>query len=183
MSLFNSLTNSIATLFNVGRRLEPPPAVSVVQPFDATRYLGQWYEIARLDHRFERGLDHVTATYRLRDDGGLTVINRGYDPRRKHWKESRGKAFFTGSAQRAALKVSFFGPFYSGYNIIALTDDYRYALICGPNYDYLWLLSRTTQPDPAVIQRLTAQAREAGFAVNKLIWVKQRDHADAARSV
>ncbi|BDZ87014.1 hypothetical protein VEE68_14610 [Escherichia coli] len=93
----------------------PPRGVTVVNNFDAKRYLGTWYEIARFDHRFERGLEKVTATYSLRDDGGLNVINKGYNPDRGMWQQSEGKAYFTGAPTRAALKVSFFGPFYGGY--------------------------------------------------------------------
>lgn len=95
----------------------PPRGVTVVNNFDAKRYLGTWYEIARFDHRFERGLEKVTATYSLRDDGGLNVINKGYNPDREMWQQSEGKAYFTGAPTRAALKVSFFGPFYGGLGL------------------------------------------------------------------
>lgn len=173
MSLWKSFIASVGALLSVACSTTPPENVTVVENFEADRYLGQWYEIARLDHRFERGLDHVTATYSKRDDGGLKVINRGYSARKQRWKESIGKAYFTGSPQRAALKVSFFGPFYGGYNVIALDKDYRYALVCGPNHKYLWILSRTPQLDTSVKQQLTDQARQAGFPVDKLIWVNQ----------
>ena len=151
----------------------PPDGVTVVKNFDTQRYLGKWYEIARFDHRFERGLEKVTATYSLRDDGGLTVINRGYNPSRGKWQQSIGKAYFTGSPDTAALKVSFFGPFYGGYNIIALDDEYRYALICGPDRDYLWILSRTPTIPAQVKQQMLAEATRQGFAVEKLLWIDQ----------
>ncbi|WP_312241215.1 outer membrane lipoprotein Blc [Pantoea sp.] len=173
MSIWKTLAASLGTLLSVSCSITPPKNVDVVEGFEADRYLGQWYEIARLDHRFERGLDHVTATYSKRDDGGLKVVNRGYQPEKDRWKESTGKAYFTGAPQRAALKVSFFGPFYAGYNVIALDPDYRYALVCGPNRHYLWILSRTPQLDEGVKQKLTVQARQAGFPVESLIWVKQ----------
>lgn len=173
MTLWKTLTASLGTMLSVACSTTPPKNVTVVEGFEADRYLGQWYEIARLNHRFERGLDHVTATYSKRDDGGLKVVNRGYQPDKDRWKESEGKAYFTGSPQRAALKVSFFGPFYGGYNVIALDPDYRYALVCGPNRHYLWILSRTPRLDEEVKSKLTAQARQAGFPVEKLIWVKQ----------
>lgn len=151
----------------------PPSGVTVVENFNSTRYLGTWYEIARLDHRFERGLDNVTATYSLREDGGINVINKGYNRERGMWQSTDGKAYFTGDKSRAALKVSFFGPFYGGYNVIALDKDYQHALVCGPNRDYLWILSRTrTIPDEVKQQMLSAAARQ-GFAVEKLIWVAQ----------
>lgn len=173
MRLWKTLAASLGAMLSVSCSTAPPKNVTVVEGFEADRYLGRWYEIARLDHRFERGLDHVTATYSKRDDGGLKVVNRGYQPDKDRWKESTGKAYFTGSPQRAALKVSFFGPFYGGYNVIALDPDYRYALVCGPNRHYLWILSRTPQLEESVKQALTAQARQAGFPVESLIWVKQ----------
>lgn len=151
----------------------PPKGVKPVTGFDAQRYLGKWYEIARLDHRFERGKDHVTATYKKRSDGGLVVINRGYDPVKKSWSESEGKAYFTGRSDVAALKVSFFGPFYGGYNVIALDDDYQYALVSGPNRGYLWILSRQPQIPEQVKRDYVKLARELGFATDKLIWVDQ----------
>jgi len=151
----------------------PPKGVTVVQNFDTQRYLGKWYEIARFDHRFERGLERVTATYSLRDDGGLTVINRGYNPDRGKWQESVGKAYFTGDPRTASLKVSFFGPFYGGYNIISLDKEYRHALVCGPDRDYLWILSRTPTISAEVKEKMLADATRQGFEVNKLIWVDQ----------
>ncbi|WP_437890759.1 lipocalin family protein [Phytobacter sp. V91] len=151
----------------------PPSGVTVVEDFNAQRYLGRWYEIARFDHRFERGLENVTATYSAMDDGGIQVINRGYNPERGMWQQSTGKAYFTGDSNRAALKVSFFGPFYGGYNILALDKDYQYALVCGPDRDYLWLLSRTpTMPEAVKKQMLDIAARQ-GFAVEKLLWINQ----------
>lgn len=152
----------------------PPLNVIVVNHFDVKRYLGQWYEIARFDHSFERGLEQVTATYSLRDDGGLQVINRGFKPDRQMWQQSIGKAYFTGSPNRAALKVSFFGPFYGGYNVIAVDKDYRHALVCGPNRDYLWILSRTPTISAEVKQHMLKEATRQGFPVEKLRWIKQK---------
>jgi apolipoprotein D and lipocalin family protein len=166
-------TGAAAFLVTACSSPTPPAGVTVVDNFDAQRYLGRWYEIARLDHRFERGLEKVTATYSTMDDGGIQVINKGYNPERGMWQQSVGQAYFTGDTSKAALKVSFFGPFYGGYNIIALDKDYRYALVCGPDRDYLWILSRTpTIPDAVKKQMVDIAARE-GFAVEKLIWVNQ----------
>ncbi|SLM64763.1 MULTISPECIES: outer membrane lipoprotein Blc [Dickeya] len=151
----------------------PPAGVSVVENFSLPRYLGTWYEIARFDNRFERGLERVSATYSLRAGGGITVVNRGFDPASLRWRESTGKGDFTGSPTQGALKVSFFGPFYGGYNIIALDNDYQYALVCGPNRDYLWILSRTPTLPPLVRQALIAAAQRNGFDTDKLIWVNQ----------
>jgi apolipoprotein D and lipocalin family protein len=126
----------------------PPKGVQPINNFDASRYLGKWYEVARLENRFERGLERVTATYGQRSDGGI-MVNRGYDPRKQKWSESEGKAYFTAAPTTAALKVSFFGPFYGGYNVIALDSQYQYALVSGPDRGYLWILSRTpTIPEP-----------------------------------
>ncbi|RRZ89010.1 lipocalin family protein [Erwinia sp. 198] len=173
MSLWKMLAAGAGALLSVACTTTPPKGVTPIEGFNADLYLGSWYEIARLDHRFERGLDHVTATYSKRDDGGLKVINRGFNVKKQRWQESIGKAYFTGSPSQAALKVSFFGPFYGGYNVIALDKDYQHALVCGPNRNYLWILSRTPQLDGKVKEALTAKARQAGFDVNKLIWVKQ----------
>lgn len=174
MSPWKMLTAAVGSLLSVACSITPPDNVRVVENFQSERYLGQWYEIARLDHRFERGLEQVTATYSPREDGGLKVVNRGFNTQKQRWQESTGKAYFTGDPQRASLKVSFFGPFYGGYNVIALDENYRYALVCGPNRSYLWILSRTPQLDAAVKEELVQKARENGFEVNALIWVKQR---------
>ena len=107
-----------------------PSNVTAVEGFDAGRYVGTWYEIARLENRFEKGLEKVAAEYSLRDDGGLTVVNRGYDPKKGRWKESTGKAYFVGPPTQGRLKVSFFGPFYGAYNVIGLDEDYGWSLVC-----------------------------------------------------
>jgi apolipoprotein D and lipocalin family protein len=151
----------------------PPPGTTVVNNFDAKRYLGKWYEIARFDHKFESGLEQVTATYSTMDDGGIRVINRGFNPDRQMLQQSVGQAYFTGDPSRAALKVSFFGPFYGGYNVLAIDKDYRHALVCGPDKDYLWILSRTPTISPGVKQNMLDIATRQGFAVEKLLWIKQ----------
>lgn len=174
MHLWKTLAAVAGALLSVACSTTPPKNVEVIEGFDAERYLGRWYEIARLNHPFERGLNQVTATYSPRDDGGLKVVNRGFNPKKQQWKESVGKAFFTGDRQRAALKVSFFGPFYGGYNVIALDENYQHALVCGPNRDYLWILSRTPTLDEATKQQLVAKASQADFPVEDLIWVEQQ---------
>ncbi|CNL18184.1 outer membrane lipoprotein Blc [Yersinia alsatica] len=173
MRLWSKLSILAATLLSVACGVTPPKDVKIVDNFQLPRYLGTWYEIARLDHSFERGLDHVTANYSLRDDGGVKVVNRGYNVKKQQWQESVGKAYFIGSPQQASLKVSFFGPFYGGYNVIDLDDEYQHALIAGPNRDYLWILSRTPTIDTQTQQRLVAVAQHYGFPVDKLIWVEQ----------
>ncbi len=156
----------------------PPEGVTVVSPFDVKRYAGQWFEIARLDHSFERGLTDVNATYRLEADGSVAVINRGFNAEKGEWKEAVGKALFTGDSNTASLKVSFFGPFYGGYHVIALEPDYRWAMVIGPNTDYLWILARDRQLPAGVREQLVAQAAKLGVNTGELIWVEHRrsDH-------
>ena len=120
-----------------------PEGIEPVTDFDVQRYLGTWYEIARLDHRFERGLDAVTATYESRDDGGLDVINRGYDTDSGDWRDARGRAYFVDDSDTAHLKVSFFGPFYASYVVFDLDKGYDYALVTGKDRSYFWLLARS----------------------------------------
>ncbi|MCU0811597.1 MAG: lipocalin family protein [Thiobacillaceae bacterium] len=148
-----------------------PEGLQPAVGFDSARYLGRWYEIARLDHSFERGLTNVTADYRQLDDGRIEVINRGFDAQKKKWSEVRGVARFRGSQDVASLEVSFFGPFYGGYHVLVLDPDYRHALVAGPNRDYLWILAREPQLDQATLDRLIAQASAWGFATGKLILV------------
>lgn len=151
-----------------------PDGVSVVTGFELDRYLGTWYEIARLDHRFERGLSEVTATYSLRDDGGVHVVNRGYSMESEAYEEATGKAYFVGDSDVGQLKVSFFGPFYGGYNIIELDQRaYQYSLVAGPDRSYLWILSRTPELDPEVLQTLIGKAAGLGFPTEELIFVDQ----------
>ncbi len=151
----------------------PPEGIRPVADFNVERYLGVWYEIARLDHRFERGLSDVSAIYTPRDDGGIDVLNRGFDAASHQWKEVRGRAYFTGSERQGSLKVSFFGPFYGGYHVIALDrEEYGHALVCGPNRSYLWILARTPRLDRGdTTRRLVETARALGFDTERLIFV------------
>ena len=150
----------------------PPDGVTPVGKFDADRYLGKWYEIARLDHRFERGMTNVSAIYERRDNDRIRVINRGYDEKTGKWETVEGKALFAGDPATGSLKVSFFGPFYGGYHVLALDrEGYRHAMVRGADRSYLWILSRKkTLPRP-VLDALLRQARDLGFAVDELIFV------------
>ncbi|GGW30203.1 hypothetical protein GCM10007157_22820 [Vreelandella hamiltonii] len=150
-----------------------PDGTEAVTGFELDQYLGEWYEIARLDHSFERGLDCVTANYSLRDDGGVRVINRGYNLAEGSWDEAEGRAYFIDDESVGRLKVSFFGPFYGGYNVLALDDDYQWALVSGPNRDYLWILARTPTLDSELEARLRQQAAELDFPTDELIDVVQ----------
>ncbi len=147
-----------------------PEGVQPVSGFALDRYLGTWHEIARLDHSFERGLTDVTANYSMREDGGIDVVNRGYDPDKGDWREARGRAYFIGDTDVASLKVSFFGPFYGGYHVFALDPDYRWAMVSGPSREYLWILARQPVLSPEILSELVARARRAGFATDALIY-------------
>lgn len=150
-----------------------PKGSHPIAQLDVQRYLGTWYEIARFDHRFERGLECVTAQYSLRDDGLLKVTNRGRKADSGEWKEAQGKAALLTTPPSGRLKVSFFGPFYSGYNILELDSDYRYALVAGPNHDYLWILSRTPTLADADYAALVASAQAQGFDTSALMRIPQ----------
>ncbi len=157
-------------------KLGIPGGMSAVQGFDANRYVGTWYEIARLDHGFEKGLSHVKAEYSLKDDGGLKVINKGFDTKTGKWQASVAKAYFLETPDIGRLKVSFFGPFYGSYNIIDLDEkDYTYAMVTGPSTHFLWILSRDKTLDNEVMQRLIQKAKTLGFKLDKLIYVDQKD--------
>jgi apolipoprotein D and lipocalin family protein len=149
-----------------------PDGIEPVGGFDAERYLGKWYEVARLDHSFERGMDNVTATYTARDDGGIDVLNRGYVRAKGEWEEARGRAKFVGARDRGSLKVSFFGPFYGGYNVIDLDPDYQLSLVAGPSRKYLWILARQPDPPRVAVDRVVERAAELGFDTSALIWVR-----------
>jgi len=150
-----------------------PDGVVAVNEFELDRYLGNWYEIARLDHSFERGLNNITAKYSLRDDGGVKVVNSGYSKEDSEWQQAEGKAYFVNEADSGHLKVSFFGPFYGSYVIFDLDkDNYQYAFVSGPDTSYLWLLARTPQLDQTILDRFKKRSRELGFDTSKLIYVE-----------
>ena len=151
-----------------------PKSVTPVKEFELDKYLGKWYEIARLDHSFERGLEQVTAEYSLREGGGVLVKNRGFSIEKNKWREAEGKAFFVGKSSEGYLRVSFFGPFYGSYVVFELDkDNYQYAFVCGPNTSYLWLLSRTPTVEADLLSQFIEKAKKLGFETDKLIYVKQ----------
>ena len=149
----------------------PPPGVTAVTPFDVQRYAGRWYELARLDHAFERGMTNVSAGYTVQADGSVRVVNRGYAPATGQWREAVGKARFTGAPTTGSLKVSFFGPFYGGYHVAALDPNYRWALVLGPDTSYCWILARDKQLPAAQRKAIVARARALGVDTSSLIWV------------
>lgn len=149
-----------------------PKGAHAVKPFDTQQYLGKWYEIARLDFAFEKNLNNTTAEYSLKGDGSIKVVNRGYNFKKHKKEKAVGKAKFVGSHDEAKLKVSFFGPFYAGYNVIDLDPDYKYALVAGKNLKYLWLLSRNTIMPDNVKNAYLKKAEELGYDTTSLIWVE-----------
>jgi len=150
-----------------------PKGLEPVSGFDGDLYLGKWYEIARLDHSFERNLSNVSATYARDSAGVISVTNRGYNEKTDKWKQIEGRARFIGDNTVGSLKVSFFGPFYGGYHVIALDKkNYSYAMVAGPNLSYLWILSRSTSLDETILSDLTDKAAEWGFKTTELIAVK-----------
>ena len=152
-----------------------PNGLQPVDDFDSKRYLGKWYEIARLDHRFERNLTNVTATYSPKSPDGITVVNKGYDTKKKKWKSIEGIARFIGDKNVGSLKVSFFGPFYGGYHIVDLDkENYSYSMVVGPDRSYFWILSRTRQMDAFTYDRLVKKAATLGIDTGRLIQVDQQ---------
>jgi apolipoprotein D and lipocalin family protein len=149
-----------------------PEGVEPVTGFDQSRYLGTWHEVARLDHSFERGLTRVTANYQLNEDGSIRVLNRGWDAKEEAWQEAEGRAVSVGDPSVAHLKVSFFGPFYGSYVVFELGEAYDYAFVAGYNTDYLWLLARTPDVDPALKARFKEQAEAKGFDLESLVWLE-----------
>lgn len=152
-----------------------PASVEPVQGFDLNRYLGKWYEIARLDHSFEEGLDNVTAVYSLRDDGGVNVVNRGFLSKDDVYQEAQGRAYFVNDSDEGYLKVSFFRPFYASYVIFELDQDgYQYAFVSGPDTSFLWLLSRTPTVDQALLDHFIETSASLGFDTEELIFPIQK---------
>jgi len=149
-----------------------PNGAVAVKPFDKERYLGKWYEIARKDFKYERDLSNTTAEYSLNDNGTIKVDNQGYNTKKGHWTQAIGKAKFVREENIAKLKVSFFGPFYSGYNVIAIDDEYRYALVAGESLKYLWILAREIDIPVEIKDKYLKIAEEIGYNTTDLIWVK-----------
>ncbi|MBB6369199.1 lipocalin family protein [Chryseobacterium shigense] len=149
-----------------------PKGAVAVKNFDAKKYLGRWYEVARFDYRFEKNMDNVTAEYSENTNGSIRVVNKGYDYIKKEWKESAGEAGFIKDKTDARLKVSFFKPIWAGYNVIDIDEDYQYALVAGSSLKYLWILSRTTNLPESMRQRFIEKAKKIGYNTDDLIWVK-----------
>lgn len=151
-----------------------------VRGFDADRYLGRWYEVARLPHRFERGLTDVTAEYSRNENGSIRVANRGWSSSKGEWRTVDGRARFTTTPDVGQLEVSFFGPFYGLYTVAELDPEYRWAMVVGPGSGYFWILSRTPELDESTVGRLIETAGELGIDTSKIERVThdRRDSTD-----
>ncbi len=149
-----------------------PETVTPVQNFELDQFLGKWYEVARLDHSFERGLSEVSADYSLKKDGSVEVLNQGYKREASKWKSAEGVASFAESSDQGYLKVSFFRPFYSSYVVFELGENYQHAFISGANTDYLWLLSRTPEISLELRDQFLTMAEARGFDTEAVIWVE-----------
>ena len=140
-----------------------------VAALDLSRYLGEWYEIARFDHSFERGIERAKASYTLNEDGTIKVVNSGIKDGKPKTAIGKGKRTDT----PALLRVSFFGPFYADYRVMKIDADYTYALVGSGSASYLWILSRTPKLADDAKSELLAEAKRRGYDTDKLIWVKQ----------
>jgi len=158
-----------------------PEGIEPITGFDQSRYLGTWYEIARLDHSFEHGLSEVSATYGVNPDDTISVLNRGFDSEAGEWREAEGIARFVQSADVAHLKVSFFAPFYGSYVVFELGEDYDYAFVSGFNRNYLWFLARTPQVSEALRAQFLETITDLGFESEDLIWLDEPELMSATR--
>ena len=164
-----------ATVLLAGCAVSPPGGKFVpIRPFDAQRYMGTWYEMARIDHGFQKGLVNARADYTLQSDGTVKVVNQGYHPEKQEQKRIEGVAKFVGEPTVAALKVSFFGPFYGGYNVVALDEGYQTALVVGESADYFWLLTRNPDMPEAEVNQWLQKAQALGVDLGKVIRTRKR---------
>ncbi|HSG61421.1 MAG TPA: lipocalin family protein [Pseudomonadales bacterium] len=166
----------ITLVFMLSACVGVPEGITPVAQFERDRYMGTWYEIARLDNRFEEGMSQVTANYRVNEDGSVRVLNRGYIDAEDRWAEAEGVAKFVDQNDVGHLKVSFFGPFYSSYIVYELADDYSYSFVTSRDKDYLWFLARTPEVDEALKQHFVERARTLGFAHNDILFIDQSQH-------
>lgn len=150
-----------------------PKRAKAVQDFNPKKFFGTWYEMARLDYKWEKNLDNVNATYSLKPNGNIKVDNKGFDYTENKWKEKIGEARFVNSSSEGRLKVSFFKPFWAGYNVVDTDEDYKYALVFGSDLRYMWILSKEKTIPEEYKERFLKKAQQTGYDTSKLIWVKQ----------
>jgi len=165
----------LATIFSLSACVKVPAGITPIENFELERYLGKWYEVARMENRFERGLYNVTATYTRNDDGTVKVENRGFKTSTGDWKSAIGKAKFVGGSDIGHLKVSFFGPFYASYVVYELEENYDYAFVTGGNKKLLWLLAREPEVSDEVLNRFKELAGDKGYDLSKVVFDVQRD--------
>ncbi len=163
---------STASFIYSCKSVKVPDNITVVDNFKLEPYMGTWYEIARFDFKHEKDLSNVTATYSLKENGKVKVVNRGYNYVKDKWEQANGKATFVNNTNVGALKVSFFGPFYAGYNVVLMEPDYENVLVFGENTDYIWILSRKKTIPNAVKEKFFKEAEKAGYDLNRLVWTK-----------
>ena len=163
-----------------GCSLSVPLGITPVADFDVNQYLGHWHEIARLDNRFQRGLEQVSATYSLQKDGSIHVENAGWHSLKKQKKTIIGKAKFVSDKQVGHLKVSFWGPFYSSYIVFYLEGDYSVAMVCGSRRDYCWILARKPDLPAEDLAKYLTIAQENGFAVERFVYTSSTMSANKA---
>ena len=174
MTKYIKLISIIAVIMLLTACTSLPTGIKPVNNFNLDKYLGTWYEIARIDNSFERGLTKVTATYTMRNDGGVNVLNKGYNAKHDSWKQAEGKAYFIEDEKIGHLKVSFFGPFYASYVVVDTDAKHQqFAVVSGYNKDYLWLLSRKPTVSDEVMNDFMALAKNKGFNMDELILVAQ----------
>lgn len=169
--MFKRLLGAVMVLLSIGCSSKTPHLATVAK-VDIEKYKGTWYEIARYEHRFEKGCKNVTATYEIRDDNKIKVINRCTKIDTNKQKEAIGVAYATDSTN-SKLKVSFFRPFYGDYYIIDLASDYSYALVGSPDREYLWILSRTKTITKQRKEQILKQLPALGFGADKFVWTIQ----------
>ncbi len=163
----------IILLTTVSALLPKKETIVVLPAFDAEKFVGKWYEIARMDYKWEKNLNNVSAIYTLEGKGLIKVWNKGYNTVKNKWERTQGLAKPASINQNGALKVSFLGPFYSPYNIVAIDRDYKYALVVGEDQKYMWILSREKTVPKSVQNDYLKQALGLGFNIGNLVWVKQ----------
>lgn len=163
---------SIVGIIYSCKSVKVPDGVKVVGNFKIEPYMGTWYEIARFDFKHEKDLSNVTATYSLNTNGSVKVVNKGYNYIKNEWEQANGKAKFLNETNKGALKVSFFGPFYAGYNVVKMDPDYENVLVFGETNDYIWILSRNKTIPQSVKDDFLKTAELAGYDLKRLVWTK-----------
>lgn len=168
-----AITAAIVAFFAYDSKNTIPKGAKAIKPFDVKKYLGNWYEIARMDFPYEKNWVNVSYNYTLLPDETIKMDYKGFDAISKKPTHFDGIAKFVNSTQEAQLKISFFGPYYTGYNVVAIDDEYKYALVVGRDLKYMWILSREKTMPEHIKASYLDKAKAIGYDVSKLIWVAQ----------